>query len=193
MKGLRASISLAHAIATFWINSGVCTGGRGECVLWWITHLPKFLLSSIFSGCLRTNQVILAVIHYSLNISCEWCSVYSSSSGSRLGSIRNQSCVPDAPCVCCVESRLQARTLVPPRRPKSSGFFVFVHCWLCRLGPLRLGLSSWHGYTRAQASAWCAQTLSQLQPHHWPGTHARFLIFLLLCLKPAKTPDTTWH
>lgn len=30
MKGFRTSIPLAHAIATFWINSGVCCRGEGK-------------------------------------------------------------------------------------------------------------------------------------------------------------------
>jgi len=100
-----------------------------------MNNSPKFLLSSVFSGCLRTSQVILTVIRYSLNISHEWCSVCSSSSGSPLGSIQNESCMPNAPCICCVESSLQARTLLPPRMPKSSGFFASVRCWLYKLGP----------------------------------------------------------
>lgn len=33
MKGLRASIPLTHAIATFWINSDMCWGG-GENVFY---------------------------------------------------------------------------------------------------------------------------------------------------------------
>lgn len=110
MKGLRGSISLVHAIATFWINSGVL-GGMEKCILWWVIYLPKFL---VFSP--PCSQAVwgptLAVIHYSLNISCEWCCMCGLSSGSPLECILNQSCVTDV-------SSLQARTLVPPRRPKS--------------------------------------------------------------------------
>lgn len=122
------------------------------------------LLSSIFSGCLRSNQVILAVIHYSLNIFCEWCSVCSSSSGSPLGSVQNQSCLPKAPCVFAGWS--------PDWKPGalhlSGGPNPLIHlvCLLLamQVGALWLDFIFWHVYTCGQASAQCAQTPSQLHP-----------------------------
>lgn len=55
MKGLRASISLVHAIATFWTNSGVCwVDGRTHFMM--SNLLAKIcLISSLFSSSVRTN------------------------------------------------------------------------------------------------------------------------------------------
>lgn len=129
------------------------------------------LLSSIFSGCLRTNRVILAVIHYSLNIFCERCSLCSSSSGSHLGSVQNQSCLPKAPHVCWMKSRLQTRSSAPPRRPKSSGLFYLSATSNAGWSPLAglhllACLRLWPGF-----SPMCSNSFPAA-PHHWPATHA---------------------
>lgn len=101
------------------------------CVM--INNLPKCLVSSVFSGCLRTNQVILAIIHYSLNTSCERCSMCSSSLGSPLGSIQNLYARYTLYLLSGVQCASQ--DLGALRKPKSSGSSRSVHSWLCTLGP----------------------------------------------------------
>lgn len=85
-----------------------------------------------------------------------------------------------------MKSRLQTRSSVPPRRPKSSdpsclsatsnagwGPLVGLHLLACLL-------YLWPGF-----SPMCSNSFPAA-PHHWPATHASPLLWLIICLKPAK-------
>lgn len=158
-----------------------------ECILWWVIYLTKFLVSSLLCSQI-VWEPILAVIHYSLNISCEWCCMCSLSSSSPPRKYSKSK-----PCDRCVQSASQDLSISQETQIFCACLFC---CWLLgpffcawTLGmatlPLRLRSHS-HSYL-IYSNSFPAAALSLARQTGNP------LLHFLNCMKAAKGPDVTCH